>query len=103
MIPNDRGWGWNRAPSSAAADSGCLNYRPGRRTADYEIPRLNIVFFHQVAEAAIAELQHFGGAGLHAVGLAQGRLDEGALHAGDIALQVNPFVRKMLRRRWKQV
>ena len=52
-----------------------------------------------MAEAAVAELEQFGGAGLHAVRLAQRRLDQRTLHAGDIALQVHAIVGEMLRRR----
>lgn len=38
------------------------------------IAGLEIVFFHEMAEAAITEFQHFRGLGLHAVGSPQSRL-----------------------------
>jgi hypothetical protein len=48
-----------------------------------------IVLFHHVAEAAVAEFEQLGGAGLGAAGAAQGRLQQALLDVGDVALQVD--------------
>src|SRR5581483_4111746 len=66
---------------------------PAARSKNRE-PVSDVVLLEQVAEAAVGDFQQVGGAGLDAAGLAEGGLDQRALDAGDVALQVNALGRE---------
>src|SRR5215472_8224323 len=51
----------------------------------------DVVLLQQMAERPVRDLQQLGGAGLHAAGLLQSRLDERALDLGDILFEIQPI------------